>query len=185
MLDPAFSAMKAKIEGWSSELEVQWQEMETVSKISVSDHYEGESVGILPSESSDDKGQDAGDNSTMSQSTDYRHELQLRDEQLRREMDLRQESFRAEQAVREKALDDRVSGFLAAQAERDKAWEKVSEARFDRIEKDVASIKSDTKKVSEDVNGMKITMAKYLGGAIVIGAVASAILGAAAKHLFT
>lgn len=40
--------------------------------------------------------------------TEYRHELALRDEQLRREMDLRQEAFRSEQAVRDKALDDRL-----------------------------------------------------------------------------
>lgn len=131
-----------------------------------------------------------GDNATekanteqMTEKNDYRHELQLRDEQLRREIDQRQESFRAEQAVRDKALDERFAGFLAAQAERDKAWEKISEARFDRIEKDIGSIKTDTKKASDEVSGIKLTMAKYLGAAIVIGAVASAILGAAARHL--
>ncbi|NMZ35385.1 hypothetical protein [Pseudomonas proteolytica] len=113
---------------------------------------------------------------------DYKAELALRDEQLRRELDLRQESFRAEQVSRDTALNEKFSGFLAAQAERDKAWEKISEARFDRIEKDVGSIKSDTKKVSEDVSGIKVTMAKYLGAAVVIGALASAALGAAAKH---
>lgn len=116
---------------------------------------------------------------------EYKSELALRDEQLRRELDLRQESFRAEQASRDAALNEKFSGFLAAQAERDKAWEKISEARFDRIEKDVGSIKTDTKKVSEDVNGIKVTMAKYLGAAVVIGALASAALGAAAKHFLT
>ena len=114
---------------------------------------------------------------------DYKSELALRDEQVRREVDLRQESFRFEQAARDAALSEKFSGFLAAQAERDKAWEKISEARFDRIEKDVSSIKTDTKKVSDDVNGIKVTMAKYLGAAVVIGALASAALGAAAKHL--
>lgn len=114
---------------------------------------------------------------------DYKSELALRDEQLRREFDLRQESFRFEQSARDAALSEKFSGFLAAQAERDKSWEKISEARFDRIEKDVSSIKSDTKKVSDDVNGIKVTMAKYLGAAVVIGALASAALGAAAKHL--
>lgn len=123
------------------------------------------------------------DNYPMSDSNDYRNELKLRDEQLRREMDIRQESFRVEQAIRDKALEDRFAGFLAAQVERDKAWEKTSEARFDRIEKDVSGIKADTKKVSEDINGIKVTMAKYLGGAIVIGALASAALGGAIKHL--
>lgn len=122
--------------------------------------------------------QDAAD-----RSTGYLHEISLRDEQLRRELDLRQESFRAEQALRDKAMDDRFSGFLAAQSERDKAWEKTSEARFDRIEKDIGSIKTDSKKVSEEVSGIKVTMAKYLGGAIVVGALASGLLGAALKHL--
>ncbi|WP_143498955.1 hypothetical protein [Pseudomonas sp. Irchel 3A18] len=114
---------------------------------------------------------------------DYKSELELRDEQVRREVDLRQESFRFEQAARDAALSEKFSGFLAAQAERDKAWEKISEARFERIEKDVSSIKADTKKVSDDVNGIRVTMAKYLGAAIVIGALASAALGAAAKHI--
>lgn len=123
------------------------------------------------------------DTEQMTDTTDYRNELRLRDEQLRREMDLRQDSFRAEQAVRDRALEDKFAGFLAAQVERDKAWEKISEARFERIEKDIGSIKSDTKKVADDVNGIKVTMAKYLGAAVVIGALASAALGVVAKHL--
>lgn len=123
-------------------------------------------------------------NATMTDISDYRHELKLRDDSLRKELDLRQESFRAEQAVRDKALDDKFSGFFSAQAERDKAWEKISEARFDRIEKDVASIKTEAKAVTAELHAMKVTMAKYFGGAIVIGAIASALLGAALKHLF-
>lgn len=133
------------------------------------------------------------DTDAMTDIADYRQELKLRDDQLHREMalrqesfraemDLRQESFRAEQSVRDKALDDKFAGFFQAQAERDKAGEKISEARFERIEKDVSSIKTDTKKVSDDVNGIKVTMAKYLGAAVVIGALASAALGAATKH---
>lgn len=113
---------------------------------------------------------------------DYKAELSLRDEQLRRELDLRQASFRAEQSARDAALNEKFAGFLGAQAERDKAWEKISESRFERIEKDVSSIKADTKKVADDVSGIKVTMAKYLGAAVVIGALASAALGAAAKH---
>lgn len=115
-------------------------------------------------------------------SKEFRHEMSLRDEQIRRELDLRQESFRIEQAARDAALAEKFSGFLAAQAERDKALEKVSEARFERIEKDIGSIKADTKKVGEDVNGIKVTMGKYLGAAIVIGAIASALLGVAFKY---
>lgn len=114
---------------------------------------------------------------------DYRSELALRDEQLRRELDLRQESFRLEQAARDAALSEKFSGFLAAQAERDRSWEKISESRFERIEKDVGSIRADTKKVADDVGGIKVTMAKYLGGAIVIGAIVSGLLGAAFKYL--
>lgn len=114
---------------------------------------------------------------------EYRNELSLRDEQLRRELDLRQESFRLEQAARDAALSEKFSGFLAAQAERDRSWEKISESRFERIEKDVGSIKADTKKVADDVGGIKVTMAKYLGGAIVIGAIVSGLLGAAFKYL--
>lgn len=44
----------------------------------------------------------------MNDETSYRHEMHLRDEQLRREIDLRGESFRAEQVIRDKALDDRL-----------------------------------------------------------------------------
>ncbi len=118
-------------------------------------------------------------------SEEYRKELAMRDEQLKREFDLRQESFRNEQLARDAALAEKFSGFLAAQSERDKALEKVSESRFDRIEMDVSSIKADTKKVGEDVNGIKVTMGKYLGGAIVIGAIASALLGVALRYVFT
>jgi len=124
-----------------------------------------------------------GDTESMTDITDYRHELKLRDDSLRKELDLRQESFRAEQAVRDKALDDRFAGFFAAQSERDKSFEKVSDARMDRIEKDVASIKADAKTITTDIQGIKVTMAKYLGAAVVIGALASGILGAALKHL--
>lgn len=122
---------------------------------------------------------------TERRSDDYRKELELRDNQIRRELDLRQESFRLEQAARDAALAEKFSGFLSAQAERDKALEKISESRFERIEKDISSIKTDTKKVGEDVNGIKVTMGKYLGGAIVIGAIASALLGLALRYVFT
>jgi hypothetical protein len=118
----------------------------------------------------------------MLNTQDYRHELKLRDDSIRRELDLRQISFRAEQAVRDKALDAKFSGFFAGQTERDKAFEKVCNARFDRIESDVASIKADSKTITADVQGFKVTMAKYLGGAVVIGAIASGVLGAGLKH---
>lgn len=83
----------------------------------------------------------------MTDTTDYRQELKLRDDQLRREMDLRQESFRAEQAVRDKALDDRFQGFLSVQAERDKRME----GAFNHIDASHTEIKS-------SISSMKNTM---------------------------
>lgn len=133
----------------------------------------------------DDKPDHLPDTQAMSESNDYRHELALRDEQIRREMDLRQESFRAEQVVRDKALEERFAGFFAAQSERDKAFEKVSDARFDRIEKDVASIKADAKTVSQEVVGIRLVIARYVGGAIVVVAIASALMTAGSKYLFS
>lgn len=61
------------------------------------------------------------DTRTMTEPSDYRHELALRDEQLKREMDIRHENARQEQVARDKALDDRLSAFMATQAEREKA----------------------------------------------------------------
>ena len=49
-----------------------------------------------------------GNTENMSSPTDYRHELSLRDDQLRREIDLREKSFRSEQGVRDQALDERL-----------------------------------------------------------------------------
>ncbi|WP_124407366.1 OmpH family outer membrane protein [Pseudomonas sp. R4-39-08] len=132
-----------------------------------------------------DKRIDRMERSEERRSDDFRKELALRDTQLQRELDIRQEAFRAEQAARDAALSEKFAGFFAAQTERDKALEKISESRFERIEKDISSIKADTKKVGEDVNGIKVTMGKYLGGAIVIGAIASALLGVALKFVFS
>ncbi|MNE86629.1 hypothetical protein D3C80_1837480 [compost metagenome] len=101
----------------------------------------------------------------------------------REELNAKLEAIEVKMDARVQAVSAKIDSFLSAQVERDKAWEKISEARFDRIEKDISSIKADSKKVAEDINGLKVTMAKYLGAAIVIGAVASAILGAAAKNL--
>jgi len=101
----------------------------------------------------------------------------------REELNAKLEAIEVKMDARVQAVSAKIDSFLSAQVERDKAWEKVSEARFDRIEKDISSIKADSKKIAEEINGLKVTMAKYLGAAIVIGAVASAILGAAAKNL--
>lgn len=72
----------------------------------------------------------------MTEPSDYRHELALRDEQLKREMDIRHENARQEQAERQKALDNQLAGFYAVQAERDK-----------RIDDAVAEIKSEITKL--------------------------------------
>lgn len=122
-----------------------------------------------------DKAMDEDDTQLMSEPHDYRHELSLRDDQIRREMDLRQESFRAEQAARDKALDEKFSGFLAAQTERDKA----SDYRFGRIESDLSSIKGDLKTVNSDVHEIRRTLARYMGGIAVGAAVAGIVIGAA------
>ncbi|POP97538.1 hypothetical protein CXB40_27005 [Pseudomonas syringae pv. avii] len=127
-----------------------------------------------------DKTTDEDDTQRMSEPHNYRHELSLRDEQLRREMDLRQESFRTEQAARDKALDEKFSGFLAAQAERDKG----SDYRFGRIESDLSSIKGDLKTVNSDVHEIRRTLARYMGGIAVGAAVAGIVIGAAVKFLF-
>lgn len=74
-------------------------------------------------------------------SHDYQHELALRDEQLRREIDMRHESLRQEQAARDKALDDRLAGFYAAQAERDKRLEDIS-ARATKAAESAATVKA-------------------------------------------
>ncbi|WP_427136253.1 hypothetical protein [Pseudomonas kitaguniensis] len=128
-----------------------------------------------------DKSPPLSDTEAMTENHDYRHELSLRDEQLRREMDLRDKSFRAEQVTRDKALDEKFSGFLTAQTERDKADEKISNSRFDRIEKDVGSIKLDTKKVSDDVHVIRRWIATYTGGI----AVATFVVGIAIRHFWS
>ncbi|QIQ74446.1 hypothetical protein ALQ71_03923 [Pseudomonas coronafaciens pv. striafaciens] len=120
------------------------------------------------------------DTEVMNEPHDYRHELSLRDEQLRRELDLRDKSFRAEQATRDKALDEKFSGFLAAQTERDNAWEKISDSRFERIERDVSGIKLDTKKVTEDVHVIRRWIATYTGGIAVL----TFIVGIAIRHFW-
>lgn len=57
---------------------------------------------------SDDKPEGLKDTEFMSEASEYRHELHIRDEQLRREIELREKSFRSEQLVRDQALDDRL-----------------------------------------------------------------------------
>lgn len=67
---------------------------------------------------------DKADTRAMTEPSDYRHEMALRDEQLKRELDIRNESSKLEQAIRDKSLDDRLTAFIATQAEREKALDK-------------------------------------------------------------
>lgn len=141
MLDPAYEKLSEKIAGWSKEIDIQWDHAELSSPMLASDRYEAEiSHPNSVQQGDSDKQGDDGDTGSMTEPTDYRHELQLRDEQLRREMDLRQESFRAEQATRDKALDERFSGFFLAQSERDK-----------RLDESVADIRGDISKLGGDI----------------------------------
>lgn len=95
----------------------------------------------------------------MTEQTEYRHELHLRDEQLRREIDQRQESFRAEQAIRDKAADDRFQSFLTVQAERDK-----------RLDESVAGIRGELSKLGS----LKLSVwgAMFTGLAITLAVIA-------------
>ncbi|MCK9691337.1 hypothetical protein [Pseudomonas syringae] len=150
------------------------------ANLGISGHYTMSVTRPAAGDGIGDKTDTVADTESMNEPHDYRHELSLRDAQLRREMDLRQESFRAEQAARDKALDEKFSGFLAAQAERDKA----SDYRFGRIESDLSSIKGDLKTVNSDVHEIRRTLARYMGGIAVGAAVAGIVIGAAVKFLF-
>ncbi|MFL1495086.1 hypothetical protein [Pseudomonas antarctica] len=117
----------------------------------------------------DDKTGSIDDTETMIDITDYRHELQLRDEQLRRELDLRQESFRAEQAARDAAWNERFSGFLTTQAEHDK----VIDAKLDGITTKVESIATKVDgfefKIDQTVSKVRRSNWATLGGFLTIG----------------
>jgi hypothetical protein len=106
---------------------------------------------------------------TMSQESDYRHELSLRDEQLRREMDLRQDSFRAEQAARDAAWNERFSGFLATQA----AHDKVIDAKLDGITTKVEFISNQVggfeSKINATVEQVRKSNKATLGAMLTIG----------------
>lgn len=73
---------------------------------------------------------------TDRRSEEYRKEIALRDDTIRRELDLRRESFLAEQAIRDKAWEEKFSGFLQTQSERDK-----------RLDESIVSIRDDISRV--------------------------------------
>ncbi|WP_313284599.1 hypothetical protein [Stutzerimonas kunmingensis] len=90
-----------------------------------------------------------------------REETDRRSDMFLRELELRDEAFRREQAIREKALDDRYSGFLAAQAERDK--------RFDEM---VTAIRSDIGRIDgriDSLGSLKLNIWGAMATALTIG----------------
>lgn len=116
-----------------------------------------------------DKAADGDDTQHMSQSNDYRHELSLRDEQLRREMDLRQESFRAEQAARDAAWSERFSGFLSTQAEHDKVIDAKLDSITVKVDGVAANVGSFEAKIDHALTNVRKSNWATLGGLITVG----------------
>lgn len=84
-----------------------------------------------------DIGESKADTEPMTTSTDYRHELQLRDEQLRRDIAAQRELI----DERMKGLDDRMRAFMDVQFERDKRIEDIAVRATDAAES-AATVKS-------------------------------------------
>lgn len=99
----------------------------------------------------------------------------------RQEIEAKLSASEARMDARVVSIEGKIDAFLAAQAERDKA----TDYRIQRIESDTASIKADVKEISSQVQSIRITMAKYLGASIVIGAIASAAVGALIRFVLT
>ncbi|MCK5531099.1 MAG: hypothetical protein KAI85_07575 [Halopseudomonas aestusnigri] len=100
-------------------------------------------------------------------------------------LDAKLEAIEARMDTRIASIEGKIDAFLVGQAERDKAFEKTTNQRFVQLDKDVTRISESAEKVAEQVSGIRITMAKYLGGAIVIGALASAGLGVLLRYMVT
>ncbi|GLX92002.1 hypothetical protein Pfra02_45700 [Pseudomonas fragi] len=84
-----------------------------------------------------DKSPPLSDTEAMTENHDYRHELQLRDEQLRRDMAAQRELT----DERMKGLDDRVKAFMDNQIERDKRIEDIA-VRATKAAESAATVKS-------------------------------------------
>ncbi len=78
---------------------------------------------------------------------DYQKEMAIRDDQIRREIDLRHDAFKSEQAIRDRALDERFSGFLAAQTERDR-----------RIDGSLTTLSDTQKEIKASIGSMRTTI---------------------------
>lgn len=100
-------------------------------------------------------------------------------------LDAKLEAIEARMDTRIASIEGKIDAFLVGQAERDKAFETTTNQRFVQLDKDVTRISESAEKVAEQVSGIRITMAKYLGGAIVIGALASAGLGVMLRYMIT
>lgn len=116
-----------------------------------------------------DKATDEDDTQRMSGPHDYRHELSLRDEQIRREMDLRQESFRAEQAARDAAWNERFSGFLSTQAEHDKVIDAKLDSITTKVDGIAANVGSFESKIDHALTNVRKSNRATLGGLITVG----------------
>lgn len=157
MLEPALTRLIEKLSAMESDVENQSAQASIGSSASMADRYYVEvyppvlQMGDTPTEK-----QDTGD---MNEPSDYRHELQIRDDQLRREIDQRQEAFRAEQAIRDKVNDERFQSFLSVQAERDK-----------RLDESMSNIRGELSKLGS--LKLSVWAAMFTGLAITLAVIA-------------
>lgn len=132
MLDPGYSKLLQTLKLMEAEVEQQ-SEVDIEGALGISDTYQ---VEIVPG-SIDDKPINTHHTDLMNETADYRHELQLRDEQLRRDMTAQREL--ADERMR--GLDERVKAFMDNQLERDKRIEDIA-ARATKAAESAATVKS-------------------------------------------
>lgn len=137
MLDPAYEKLLIKVSAWNAEMETQWTDAATSSPMLIADHYEAEILTPVPAAPDGDKQDSLRDTQSMNENSDYRHELQLRDDQLRRDIVAQRELA----DERMKGLDDRMRSFIDNQSERDKRIEDIA-ARATKAAESAATVKS-------------------------------------------
>lgn len=67
-------------------------------------------------------------------SQEFLREISLRDDAIRRELELRRESSIIEQTERDKALEEKIGGFLSTQTERDRLYTEKADSVFRRLD---------------------------------------------------
>lgn len=132
MLDPGYSKLLQSLKLVEAEVEQQ-SEVDIEGALGISDVYHAE---IVPG-ATDDKHANTDHTDSMNDTADYRHELQLRDEQLRRDMAAQRELT----DERMRGLDERVKAFMDNQVERDKRIEDIA-ARATKAAESAATVKS-------------------------------------------